>query len=412
MIMKNKPQYFCLYLEPYTYIVLKKNHLLLYNTLDSTFIEEFIDKPCRKIFSYFITSKCYSQAISAKDTSEQFWKIIQNLRKKYMGDYYPIDTINDTLHFSFPFYLDFNLQKTYSPLHITLQTETDLQKYINTLCICPTNARKEKECINIYYYEYDSNNTIIEDNIINKIDDIIKDQFKIVQLPGISSLLLQFEELYGEDFIINQSIINCNYLYIQEIKALSKSLWMNNNLNIYINLTYGFNKSYFIQESSKYAQIACFHFLIENKNQWQIAMSLITVHSIERYQFSVYFNHSNLDFFKKHVYISEKEILKQEIKKQDLFINMTLNKINFGKLFIFTNGSVYSAIGDKSLGNLKQKTIKELVFKEMAQRKNWLKTRNKKPCKDCIYQYLCPPPSKYEEIIGHNNLCHVKQDHL
>lgn len=45
----------------------------------------------------------------------------------------------------------------------------------------------------------------------------------------------------------------------------------------------------------------------------------------------------------------------------------------------------------------------------MTQRNNWMKIRNKKPCSNCIYQYLCPPPSKYESMIGKMNLCHIKE---
>ena len=32
--MKNKPAYICFYLETYTYIALKGNDLLVYNTID------------------------------------------------------------------------------------------------------------------------------------------------------------------------------------------------------------------------------------------------------------------------------------------------------------------------------------------------------------------------------------------
>lgn len=35
--MKNKPAYICFYLETYTYIALKGNDLLVYNTIDGKF---------------------------------------------------------------------------------------------------------------------------------------------------------------------------------------------------------------------------------------------------------------------------------------------------------------------------------------------------------------------------------------
>ena len=92
-----------------------------------------------------------------------------------------------------------------------------------------------------------------------------------------------------------------------------------------------------------------------------------------------------------------------------LLANSVLNKINFGQLFILPNNKVYSNINERSLGSLSQNSIQELIYKEMTQRNNWMKIRNKKPCSNCIYQYLCPPPSKYESMIGKMNLCHIKE---
>lgn len=111
----------------------------------------------------------------------------------------------------------------------------------------------------------------------------------------------------------------------------------------------------------------------------------------------------------KHVYSFEKDILKYPIGKWDIFANSVLNKINFGQLFILPNNKVYSNINERSLGSLSQNSIQELIYKEMTQRNNWMKIRNKKPCSNCIYQYLCPPPSKYESMIGKMNLCHIKE---
>ena len=37
-----------------------------------------------------------------------------------------------------------------------------------------------------------------------------------------------------------------------------------------------------------------------------------------------------------------------------------------------------------------------------------IRVRDFTPCKDCIYQWLCPSPSNYEIVIGRSNLCYVK----
>ena len=166
---------------------------------------------------------------------------------------------------------------------------------------------------------------------------------------------------------------------------------------------------YFIQEVAQYAREGNFNFLLENGRQYELAKSLICDYNIERYQFTVNYNEKNLSFFEKHVYSFEKDMLKYPIGKWDIFANSVLNKINFGQLFILPNNKVYSNINERSLGSLSQNSIQELIYKEMTQRNNWMKIRNKKPCSNCIYQYLCPPPSKYESMIGKMNLCHIKE---
>lgn len=95
--MKNKPAYICFYLETYTYIALKGNDLLVYNTIDGKYIKCFVDMSCIKVFSYFINSKCYSQCIKKADMSKQLWKVIYSIRNKFR--HYKIFCVNGNTGF-------------------------------------------------------------------------------------------------------------------------------------------------------------------------------------------------------------------------------------------------------------------------------------------------------------------------
>ena len=77
---------------------------------------------------------------------------------------------------------------------------------------------------------------------------------------------------------------------------------------------------------------------------------------------------------------------------KDIFRKHIINKDNFGKLFILSNGDIYANILHKKLGNIKT---------------DWLRIRNQKPCCDCLYQYICPSPSDLDLMIGQLNLCTV-----
>lgn len=195
-------------------------------------------------------------------------------------------------------------------------------------------------------------------------------------------------------------------MYIDKVKLLPEVLWKKRPLHIYINLT-DLDKTYSMENGIEYTHLACFYFLIENNKQYNLAKSLIHKYNIIKYTFTLTYNGNNMSFFQKYVYLSKKDILSHPHSKQDIFINTILNKISFGKLSIFPNSQVYSDIHDKSLGNLRQNTIPELIYKEMTQRNIWLNTRNQKPCKNCIFQYLCPPPSQYERMIRKLDLCKI-----
>jgi len=86
-----------------------------------------------------------------------------------------------------------------------------------------------------------------------------------------------------------------------------------------------------------------------------------------------------------------------------------MNKHDFGKLHIMPDGNVYANVNHPVLGNIYADGINKIVRKEIEEGISWFRIRNQAPCNDCIYQWLCPPPSNYEIAIGRTNLCHVKQ---
>jgi len=92
---------------------------------------------------------------------------------------------------------------------------------------------------------------------------------------------------------------------------------------------------------------------------------------------------------------------------KDIFRKHIINKDNFGKLFILSNGDIYANILHKKLGNIKTDSIYQIVKKEIEIGESWLRIRNQKPCCDCLYQYICPSPSDLDLMIGQLNLCTV-----
>jgi pseudo-rSAM protein len=139
----------------------------------------------------------------------------------------------------------------------------------------------------------------------------------------------------------------------------------------------------------------------------------VLVEIMEQYVFSSndkvvpIFNGNNVDFFKKYVYIDNEDINNIVLSKRDVFIRQAVNANYFGKLTVLPNGKVYANLNEPALSTIDEAPYK-IVYKEIMGTKSWMKLRTQLPCINCVYQWICPSPSNYEDVIGVPNLCHLK----
>ena len=136
----------------------------------------------------------------------------------------------------------------------------------------------------------------------------------------------------------------------------------------------------------------------------------VNENNIENYSIQPYFNGDNTAFFEENVYISKDDILCKEnvVTMKDVFIKQTINLNQFGKLFILNNGKIHTSLLRKPIGEFGKDSIHSILYKELKENKNLYKTRDKLiPCKNCLYNFLCPPISNYEKVIKKQNLCNV-----
>ena len=119
------------------------------------------------------------------------------------------------------------------------------------------------------------------------------------------------------------------------------------------------------------------------------------------------YNGENIVFFESNIFICQEEIHSSALSKREIFKRQATNIFHFGKLTVLADGKVYADVNQTHLGTIAD-TAYSIVYKEFTEGTSWFRIRDFKPCKDCIYQWLCPSPSNYETIIGKPNLCHVK----
>ncbi|MFA8435700.1 MAG: TIGR04150 pseudo-rSAM protein [Marinifilaceae bacterium] len=145
-------------------------------------------------------------------------------------------------------------------------------------------------------------------------------------------------------------------------------------------------------------------FAIANEDEYDQLEKIIDSHQLSDVKIKPFFDGSNLDFFRENIFMSREDLHQQEISRKEIFAHQSLNTNHFGKLIITSDGKVFANLNHSQIGIIDE-SIREILFKEMNEGTSWLKTRNTAPCSSCVYQWLCPSPSNYEEAIKKPNLC-------
>jgi len=151
-------------------------------------------------------------------------------------------------------------------------------------------------------------------------------------------------------------------------------------------------------------------FIVENEEQINETEQIISEFDIKNYMFHPYYNGMNIDFFKENVFVNEDDILEVKESLFELVIKKISNPSFFGKLIFNADGKIFTSFNVPAIGNINDFKFKNLIF-GLLEDENSLWRVNKtmvEPCKNCIYNILCPPISNYDYFMNKYNLCTVK----
>lgn len=189
--------------------------------------------------------------------------------------------------------------------------------------------------------------------------------------------------------------VSCTWLDAMTSTNQAKELTTKTNLSIVV--TDGFSLDNLPQE-------ATYTFLVTSEQEYETALG----HEEKcRPDIVPVYTGDNLLFFEECLYMDEEGIQDIALDKREVFIRQKLNIQDFGQLTIMPDGKVYANPNFPAIGNIKE-TPNAIVYREITEGSSWLRIRDQKPCCDCIYQWLCPSPSHYEDVIGKDNLCHIQ----
>lgn len=415
--MKNN---YWLYLEPYVFISIKAENVLLYNTLNGKKLEYSNNALVSSIVKRLNSAKnSYVIKLSENDIDNcEINDFIKKIKKYYIGD-----ILKSTIR-NKPFQLKpiLNFQKNVKTIkkNPDLSVGSNQMQNLHELTIFINNECKLNcsNCIDSFkQFSFCSKNLKTSSELNAKqiekvIGDIKGSSIQKISITGGN--ILDYLELEELNCVLDEysSILEFNIHYQNIYNNIDKIKYFNQKSLLNILIDFPFN-SKVLKSVNELIQIkglnAKFSFVINSENDFSEIEKNIQELNIENYVILPYFNKTNMSFFRNNVFIKKRNIFEAKPSQNEIFSRHEVNPISFGKLYITNDGTIYSNLNNSSLGNIHDISIYEAVYKEMYNGKSWRKLRiNVRPCNNCTYNQLCPPISNYEYVIGKYNLCNVR----
>ena len=413
--MENYTHWF--YLESYTFLFYSKNQYVIYNTLNSTYIDcSLYGKTINTVLSILHnTNKTYCVGIYEYQLRDsQFTEFIKKIRNTFSGDiiknirgippFISKPILRILHHPNNPKTKEYNLLGENALFHlheVTFYLENQgfdlnpMYKDCYKQFLYPTYTEKQK-LSHAKYLEIIEQLSICQIDKINIIPATIEKKELFSYLLSLSrqysiktQIILPYKKYNKED--LKQLLINPQF----SIMIMVHLPVDYEELNSYINLFNEYNITWSLNAS--------------NKND-VIFLSKNNLGKFTNVDYIPWYTGDNMDFFKEYIYNDFKDIIEQKNTKQHIFRKQILNDNLFGKLTIFPTGEVYSNVNFPTIGNIQDQKLSEIVYSEIENYfKPWFFTRDYVSCKNCVNKYLCPSISNYEIVANEYNMCYLNQ---
>ena len=413
--MENYTHWF--YLESYTFLFYSKNQYVIYNTLNSTYIDcSLYGKTINTVLSILHnTNKTYCVGIYEYQLRDsQFTEFIKKKRNTFSGDiiknirgippFISKPILRILHHPNNPKTKEYNLlgeNALFHLLEVTFYLENQgfdlnpMYKDCYKQFLYPTYTEKQK-LSHAKYLEIIEQLSICQIDKINIIPATIEKKELFSYLLSLSrqysiktQIILPYKKYNKED--LKQLLINPQF----SIMIMVHLPVDYEELNSYINLFNEYNITWSL--------------IASNKND-VIFLSKNNLGKFTNVDYIPWYTGDNMDFFKEYIYNDFKDIIEQKNTKQHIFRKQILNDNLFGKLTIFPTGEVYSNVNFPTIGNIQDQKLSEIVYSEIENYfKPWFFTRDYVSCKNCVNKYLCPSISNYEIVANEYNMCYLNQ---
>lgn len=404
-----------LYFEFYVYIRLTEKKVLLLNTLDNTRIVSD-DPQILSLFAKILEQKENGGCEIDFDNiyiDEVYQAFFNKVRNKYMGDLIKKELVEE---YPFQFPMEAKVNNDFRKSNNAKWIDNDfLQKSLFSLNLI-LNNKCFNECENCskYYKQFLCCSKYFPgDSLpVKYVESVLRDNefcnlLKINILGGDVSLYEDFDDLLCVlSKFRTKCYLYCNYL---NIHLLDSEIWkfFENRIMMIIDMDLIDKNN--IEEIKSYSRKCHLLFVVKNARDYNSVCRYTDDIDQSFFDLIPFYDGSNIDFFKKYVFVNEKDLFSNLYSVEQIYKKQLLNELFFGELIVFPNGDISSGVNEKMLGNLKDEAILNILKKELERPDSlWFKSRNKTSCSTCLYVDLCPSVSNYEFVMDKMDLCKMK----
>ena len=413
--MMNIMKRYWLYLEPYSFVFEGEQGAIVYNTLNSRIIHvrSTVVLDLVRILNLSDSGYCV-ELIEEQLKEKEIHSFIKDLRDSFSGDIVPVkETMNK------PFIIKPILNLVYDPekfeKNLGKTLNENLLHYLHEITLyldfsCAHSCTYCRKCYQQFLFCTKCQSSLKTYISMKEYANL----FKRLNVIGLKKMNLvvnnpfdnqRFEEmvllLKDSDFSINLYIHYRNLTH----EIVDRICKMKN-----FNITILADDKITEKKMQEYNSCGTVYwkFVISSEDEYVTVINDFAGEDIDNVELIPFYNGHNEPFFRKNVYTDVDDLLSASVSKEDIFARQVMSTNLFGKLIIMPDGEVYSNMNTSSLGNLKELPLDDLIYNEFSRKNSWLLKRDKEPCLNCVYRYLCPSPSNYELVMGRLNLCHIK----
>lgn len=412
-VIKSEKYWF--YLEPYTFLFVEKGEEpILYNTINSSYIvvAKENDTLNRVVEEWDVLNNGYCAILTEEELNNPVVNaFVENVRITFSGDLIPCLAFE---HKPFIFKPHFRItEKTFldeqekdKNIH---EIGIDVLRNLNEVSVYINDLPTQSYC-DVFRLKSTNSNYHEKENLTP--NDYLR-LFRNLNTSGVSKVNIWKIDLSDSDsdsFLSTLSFCNFKkvfYLTIEQLSNNFQRLQLVENSDVVIHIYAPYDENYVLNRMHQYSDLPIeWIFVVTTENEL-IQIEQLQEKTNANISVIPFYDGGNLAFFEEFVFNTIEDIIADPIDKQTIFRRQVLNENFFGKLTILPSGDVYANLNCKSIGNILQHSLAELVYKEMTESTAWFKTRNEGKCKNCVNKYLCPSPSNYEFVLQRENLCHV-----